>query len=45
MATGVALTGITLEYGNSLYAELVLVVAFLGVLKFRGRRLTDASKV
>ena len=45
IATGIALTGITLEYGNSLYAELVLVLAFLGVLKFRGRRLTDGSKV
>lgn len=45
MATGIALTGITLEYGNSLYAELVLVLAFLGVLKLRGRRLTDESKV
>lgn len=45
MATGIALTGMTLEFGNSQYAELVLILGFLLVLKVRGRRLTDGSKV
>lgn len=45
IATGIALTGMTLQFGNSQYAELVLILGFLAVLKLRGRRLTDGSKV
>lgn len=44
-ATGIALTAMTLKFGSDLYAQLVLIVLFMGVLKFRGRRLTAGSKV
>ncbi|HSO30818.1 MAG TPA: branched-chain amino acid ABC transporter permease [Candidatus Sulfomarinibacteraceae bacterium] len=44
-ATGVALAAMSLEFGQVLYAQLVLIVAFVIVLKIRGRRLTAAAKV
>lgn len=43
--TGIALTAMTLQFGSDLYAQLVLILLFLGILKYRGRRLTAGSKV
>lgn len=43
--TAVLLTAITLESGQALYAELVLIILFIAILKFRGRRATEAGKV
>lgn len=43
--TGIALTAMTLEFGSDQYGKLILIVLFMGVLKLRGRRLTDGSKV
>lgn len=45
VATGVALAGMTLQFGQVLYAELALIIAFLAILKWRGRRLTETAKV
>lgn len=45
VATGVALSAMSLQFGQVLYAQLALIVAFLVVLKLRGRRLTEAAKV
>lgn len=45
VATGIALTAMTLWFGSDLYAQLVLIVLFLGLLKARGNRLTAGSKV
>jgi branched-subunit amino acid ABC-type transport system permease component len=44
-ATGIALTAMTLWFGSDLYAQLVLIVLFLALLKTRGNRLTSGSKV
>lgn len=44
-ATGIALTAMTLQFNSDLYAQLVLILLFMAVLKTRGRRLTDGSKV
>lgn len=43
--TGVALAFLTLTLGEVLYGQLVLIVGFLVVLKVRGRRLTESTKV
>lgn len=43
--TAVLLTAITLQTGQALYAEFVLIVLFIAILKFRGRRATEAGKV
>jgi branched-subunit amino acid ABC-type transport system permease component len=45
VATGIALAFMTLTLGQVLYAQLVLIVGFLVVLKVRGRRLTESTKV
>jgi branched-subunit amino acid ABC-type transport system permease component len=45
VATGVALTAMALQFGQVLYAQLVLIVAFMVLLKWRGRRLTETAKV
>ncbi|MEM7274194.1 MAG: branched-chain amino acid ABC transporter permease [Actinomycetota bacterium] len=45
VATGIALTAMTLQFGDSLYSQLVLILCFLAVLKIRGRRLTEGTKV
>lgn len=45
VATGVALAAMSLQFGQVLYAQLALIVAFLVILKVRGRRLTEAAKV
>lgn len=44
-ATGVALAAMTLQFGQVLYAQLALIVAFVVILKVRGRRLVEAGKV
>jgi len=45
VATGIALTALTLQFGSDLYAQLVLIIVFLAVLKLRGGRLSAGSKV
>ncbi len=45
VATGIALTAMELRFGQVLYAQLVLIVAFIILLKWRGRRLTEGAKV
>ncbi|MEL6980792.1 MAG: branched-chain amino acid ABC transporter permease [Actinomycetota bacterium] len=45
VATGIILTGLTLELGDSLWAQLILILTFLVVLKLRGKRLTQGAKV
>lgn len=45
VATGIALAAMTLQFGQVLYAELALIIAFLAILKWRGRRLTETAKV
>lgn len=45
IATGIGLAFMTLNLGQVLYAQLVLLVGFLVVLKIRGRRLTESTKV
>ena len=43
--TGIALAGMSLYFGQILYAQLILIVAFLVILKLRGKRLTEGAKV
>jgi len=43
--TGIALAAMTLSFEQSLYAQLVLIIGFMAVLKIRGRRLTETAKV
>jgi len=45
VATAVALTYMTLQFGQALYAQLALITAFVIILKFRGRRMADSGKV
>jgi branched-chain amino acid transport system permease protein len=45
VATGVALAAMSLQFGQVLYAQLVLIVAFLVLLKLRGGRLIETAKV
>jgi branched-subunit amino acid ABC-type transport system permease component len=45
VGTGVALTAMALTFDQVLYAQLVLIVAFIVLLKVRGTRLTDLAKV
>lgn len=45
IGTGIVLAFMTLTLGQVLYAQLVLIVGFLVVLKARGRRLTESTKV
>lgn len=45
LCTGVALAFMTLTFGSVVSPELVLIAAFLVVLKVRGRRLTESTKV
>lgn len=45
IATGVALTAMTLQFGQVLYAQLALITAFVIILKLRGRRMADTEKV
>ena len=43
--TGVALAAMTLQFGQVLYAQLALILAFMVVLKVRGRRTAETTKV
>ena len=45
IATGIALTAMALQFEQILYAQVVLIVGFIAVLKWRGRRLTEMAKV
>ncbi len=45
VGTSVALAAMALQFDQSLYAQLVLIVAFVIVLKVRGTRLTETAKV
>jgi len=45
VGTSVALAAMALQFEQVLYAQLVLIVAFVVVLKWRGTRLTEAAKV
>ncbi len=45
VAAVIALTAMALTFDQILYAQLVLIVAFVILLKWRGRRLTEMAKV
>jgi branched-subunit amino acid ABC-type transport system permease component len=45
VAAVIALTAVALTVDQILYAQLVLIVAFVVLLKWRGRRLTETAKV
>lgn len=45
VGTSVALAAMALQFDQVLYAQLVLIVAFVVVLKVRGTRLTETAKV
>ncbi len=45
VGTSVALAAMALQLDQALYAQLVLIVAFVVVLKVRGTRLTETAKV
>ena len=45
VGTSVALAAMQLQLDQSLYAQLVLIVAFVIVIKVRGTRLTERAKV
>jgi len=45
VATAIALTAMTLQFGQALYAQLALITAFIIILKLRGGRLIEAGKV
>jgi len=45
VGTGVALAALTFQLGQPLYAQLVLIVAFVVILKVHGRRLAETGKV
>lgn len=45
IGTGILLAAMALTFGQVLYAQLALIVAFVVILKLRGRRLTETSKV
>ncbi len=45
VATGIALAAMTLSFGQVLYAQLVLIVFFMALLKWQGNRLTATAKV
>jgi branched-subunit amino acid ABC-type transport system permease component len=43
--TAVSLTFMTLQFGQALYSQLVLIVMFIIILKVRGTRAAEAGKV
>jgi branched-subunit amino acid ABC-type transport system permease component len=45
VGTSVALAAMVLQFDQALYAQLLLIVAFVVVLKVRGTRLTETAKV
>jgi branched-subunit amino acid ABC-type transport system permease component len=45
VCAGVAVAAMTLQFGQVLYAQLILIIAFIVILKIRGTRLTETAKV
>ncbi len=45
VAAGIALAAMTMQFSSLLYAQLVLIAAFVFVLKWRGQRLAESGKV
>jgi branched-subunit amino acid ABC-type transport system permease component len=45
IAAAIALTAMALTFDQILYAQLFLIIAFVILLKWRGRRLTEMAKV
>lgn len=45
IGTGVALAAMSLRFGQVLYAQLALIVAFILILKVRSRRIAETGKV
>jgi branched-subunit amino acid ABC-type transport system permease component len=45
VGTGVALVAMALKFDQVLYAQLVLIVVFIVIMKLRGSRLTETAKV
>jgi branched-subunit amino acid ABC-type transport system permease component len=45
VGTGVALVAMALKFDQVLYAQLVLIVIFIVIMKLRGSRLTETAKV
>jgi branched-chain amino acid transport system permease protein len=45
VAASIALTAMALSFSQILYAQLFLIVGFVILLKWRGRRLTETAKV
>jgi branched-chain amino acid transport system permease protein len=45
VATSIALVAMALQFDQVLYAQLVLIVVFVVILKIRGNRLTETAKV
>lgn len=43
--TAVSLAAMAMTFGQVLYAQLTLIIAFIVILKVRGRRLTEMAKV
>ena len=43
--TAISLTFLTLQFGQALYAQLILIVVFIIILKVRGSRAAEAGKV
>ena len=44
-ATGILLAGATLQFGQVLYAQLLLILLFLAILKLRARRLAGTGGI
>jgi branched-chain amino acid transport system permease protein len=45
VGTGIALAAMTLQFGQVLYGQLILIIAFVVILKIRGRRMVGTGKV
>lgn len=45
VATGVLVAGATLQFGQVLYAQLLIILIFLAILKVRARRLAAVEGV
>jgi len=45
VGTGVALVAMALQFDQALYAQLVLILIFIVIMKLRGSRLTETAKV
>jgi branched-subunit amino acid ABC-type transport system permease component len=45
VVTGIAVTAMALSFGQVLYAQLGLIIVFMALLKWRGKRLTESAKV